>query len=104
MAAPGPSVGVDTVSVSAELADVLPASLAHEYGVIPLHLDTTTLTVAAETLADDAADTLGFLVDRRVEWVPAPRDALLRAKALVGENRIAEARALFAAMRAGDIA
>ena len=72
-------VDVDTVSVSAELADVLPASLAHEYGVVPLHLDGTTLTVAAGDLAGDAADTLGFLVDRRIEWVPAPREALQRA-------------------------
>ena len=70
---------VDTVTVSHELADALPASLALEYAVVPLHLDATTLTVAAEEMTAESADTLGFLVNRRVEWVPAPREALHRA-------------------------
>ncbi len=78
------ALDVDTVSVSAALAEVLPESLAREYGVVPLDLDATTLTVASEGLTGDAAENLGFLVDRRVEWVPAPRDAVERAYEAVG--------------------
>ena len=73
------ALDVDTVAVSSQVAEVLPRSLAVEYGVMPLRLDEERLTVAAEGLSDDAATNLGFLVDRRIEWVPSQREAVERA-------------------------
>jgi len=70
---------VDTVSVTRDLADVLPGSLASEYGVLPLHLDSTTITVAADAMTAETAENLGFLVNRRIEWLHAPQESLGRA-------------------------
>jgi len=68
------ALDLDTFHVPAPLADALPRGLAQDYGVVPVAEDARTLTVAATSLSGDESQSLGYLVSRRVEWVPASRE------------------------------
>lgn len=70
---------IDTVSVPAAVSDLAPESLAREYSIVPLAASDETLYVAAESLSEEAAETIGFILDRRIEWVPTPVESLQRA-------------------------
>ena len=62
---------LESITVPRGIVDDFPESLAREYGILPLDFDPTTVYVAATSFGEEAADTIGYIVNRRVEWVAA---------------------------------
>ncbi len=70
---------LESVVIPREIVDEFPESLAREFGTLPLDFGPTTLHVAAESLSEEAADQIGFIVNRRVEWVAAAAGCIQEA-------------------------